>query len=111
MILEASFKHLNSLLFKSTINSTRTFKMHVNACQKQNLKVFVTQPIPNEALQILQASNLDVSINTNIPLKREVLLKGVKDVDALFCTLNEKIDKDLLDAAGSSLKVYFQRNQ
>jgi hypothetical protein len=59
---------------------------------KKQFKVFVTQPIPSEALQILQENNLDNTINTKTPLDRETLLKSVQNVDALFCTLNEKIN-------------------
>lgn len=34
------------------------------------------------------------------PVPRAELLKKVKGVDALFCVLTEKIDAELLDAAG-----------
>jgi hypothetical protein len=72
---------------------------------KKQFKVFVTQPIPSEALQILQENNLDVTINTKTPLDRETLLKSVQNIDALFCTLNEKINVELLDEAGQQLQV------
>ena len=71
----------------------------------QKLKVFVTQPIPREALDIMVTNNLDCVINQTTPLSREKLINSVKDCDALFCTLNEKIDKELLDQAGTRLKV------
>ena len=106
MYFKQSLKPLHSLLFKSPLNSTRTFNLGMSAaCNKNNFKVIVTQQIPNEALQILQAGQIDATINTNGPLQRDELLKGVKNVDALFCTLNEKIDKELLETAGSKLKV------
>ena len=39
-------------------------------------------------------------------MSRGKLLESVRDCDALFCTLNEKIDKEVLDAAGrESLKI------
>ena len=72
---------------------------------KKQFKVFVAQPIPSEALQILQENNLDVTINTKTPLDRETLLKSVQNIDALFCTLNEKINVELLDEAGQQLQV------
>lgn len=34
------------------------------------------------------------------PIPRDELLKRVKGVDAIFCLLTEKIDAELLDAAG-----------
>jgi len=38
------------------------------------------------------------------PPSREELLEAVRDVDAIFCTLNERIDKELMDSA-VNLKV------
>ncbi|XP_038649429.1 glyoxylate reductase/hydroxypyruvate reductase-like [Scyliorhinus canicula] len=39
------------------------------------------------------------------PVPRTELLKGVTGIDGLYCLLTEKIDKELLDAAGPKLKV------
>lgn len=36
----------------------------------------------------------------DIPVSRKELLQKVKGVDGLLCTLTEKIDAELLDAAG-----------
>lgn len=36
----------------------------------------------------------------DVPVPRAELLQKVKGADALLCTLTEKIDKELLDAAG-----------
>lgn len=36
---------------------------------------------------------------------RNELLQKVVGIDALFCTLSDKIDAELLDAAGSNLKI------
>lgn len=36
---------------------------------------------------------------------RDGLLKGVKGVNGIYCCLNDNIDKEVLDAAGPSLKV------
>lgn len=38
-------------------------------------------------------------------MPRDQLLKGIVGKDALFCTLTDKIDAELLDRAGSNLKV------
>jgi lactate dehydrogenase-like 2-hydroxyacid dehydrogenase len=38
-------------------------------------------------------------------LKRETLLENVRDVDALLCMLGDKIDSNVMDAAGPNLKV------
>ena len=69
-------------------------------------RVFITQPIPNESIKILQDSKkIDFTINDELPLSRNKLLESVKDCDAIFCTLNDKIDKEVLDHAGNKLKV------
>ncbi|EEC08622.1 glyoxylate/hydroxypyruvate reductase, putative, partial [Ixodes scapularis] len=39
------------------------------------------------------------------PIPRSLLLQRIVDKDALFCLLTEKVDAQLLDAAGSTLKV------
>uniref|UniRef100_UPI00398F2924 glyoxylate reductase/hydroxypyruvate reductase-like isoform X2 n=1 Tax=Pristiophorus japonicus TaxID=55135 RepID=UPI00398F2924 len=39
------------------------------------------------------------------PVPRSTLLKGVAGAHGLYCLLTEKIDKELLDAAGPNLKV------
>lgn len=76
-----------------------------NNNNNKKFKVFVTKPMPAEAVAILEANNCELSINESVPLPREKLLASVNKVDALFCTLNEKIDREVIDAAGSSLKV------
>lgn len=39
------------------------------------------------------------------PVPREVFLKQVAGADAIYCLLTDKVDKEVLDAAGKSLKV------
>ena len=39
------------------------------------------------------------------PVPRDYLLKHVSGVDGLYCLHSDKIDKQLLDAAGPNLKV------
>jgi hypothetical protein len=68
-------------------------------------KVFVTQPIPPEAYDILKQNNMQITVNEHTPLSRTRLIESIKGCDALFCTLNEKIDKEVLDSAGEQLKV------
>jgi lactate dehydrogenase-like 2-hydroxyacid dehydrogenase len=69
-------------------------------------RIFISQPIPNETIKILQDSNkIDFTINDQLPLSRNKLLESVKDCDGIFCTLNDKIDKEVLDHAGDKLKV------
>ena len=77
----------------------------------QKFKIACTQPIPDAAISILNQIQPDLHINTKTPLARGDLIELVKDSHAIFCTLNEKIDKEVLDAAGKQLKVGFAKNK
>lgn len=39
------------------------------------------------------------------PIPRSVLLSKIKHVDGIYCLLTDKIDEEVLNAAGSKLKV------
>jgi len=39
------------------------------------------------------------------PCPRDVLLRSVQDIQGLFCTISDRIDEELLCAAGPALKV------
>ena len=67
--------------------------------------VLVTRPIPEAGLNILKP-HCDLIINQKMaPLRYQELLSKVKGADAILCFLNDKIDKQIMDAAGPSLKV------
>ncbi|XP_048451038.1 glyoxylate reductase/hydroxypyruvate reductase-like isoform X1 [Rhincodon typus] len=70
-------------------------------------KVFVSRRIPREALGLLRDSGIcDIKHwDSDDTVPRADLLKGVAGIDGLYCLLTEKIDKELLDAAGPNLKV------
>ncbi|XP_015231686.1 PREDICTED: glyoxylate reductase/hydroxypyruvate reductase-like [Cyprinodon variegatus] len=71
-------------------------------------RVYVTRQIPPEGLKILRESGqvqFDLWDSDDIPVPRKELLQKVKGVDGLLCVLTEKIDAELLDAAGPNLKV------
>jgi glyoxylate reductase len=68
-------------------------------------KIFITRKINSIALELLK-KYYDVILNnkTDSPSKN-VMIKKVKNVFGILCTLSEKIDSDIMDAAGSNLKV------
>jgi glyoxylate reductase len=66
-------------------------------------KVLVTREIPEAGLHLLE--DFDVMVLSEAPPERDELLEAVDGVDAILSTATEKIDDELLDAAGSSLKV------
>jgi glyoxylate reductase len=68
-------------------------------------KVFVTRFIPEKGLALVR-DFCDADIwDGEMPPPRDELLRRVRDVDGLLCLLTEKVDAELMDAAGSQLKV------
>lgn len=71
----------------------------------QKYSVFITRKIPEPGPTILK-KYLQVNMNPEVNvLGREALIKNVKNVDALLCMLGDNIDSNVMDAAGSNLKV------
>ncbi|CAG11185.1 unnamed protein product, partial [Tetraodon nigroviridis] len=71
-------------------------------------RVYVTRQIPPEGLKVLRESGkvqFELWDSDDISVPRKELLQKVRGVDALLCVLTEKIDAELLDAAGPNLKV------
>jgi len=67
-------------------------------------KVLVTREIPEEGMEILK-KNFEVQVNTEErPITKKEMLEGIKDADALFCMLVDKVDREVIEAA-PKLKV------
>jgi lactate dehydrogenase-like 2-hydroxyacid dehydrogenase len=75
-----------------------------------NQRVFVTRMVPQKGLDlILNEPNVEAEVwQGELPPPREVLLEKVRGIGGLYCLLTEKIDDELLDAAGPQLKVVSQ---
>ena len=54
---------------------------------------------------MLKEKGWDVSVGPEGSIPREELLEGVKGADAILSVLTEKIDGEVMDAAGSQLKI------
>jgi glyoxylate reductase len=67
-------------------------------------KVVVTGKIPSGALTRLRAEHDVLAWEESTPISREELLKRVSGADAIVSLLTEKIDDELLAAAGTQLK-------
>src|SRR3989344_4812803 len=68
-------------------------------------KVYVTRPISEVGINLLK-EKFDVEVNPgNRVLSKEELKEKVKGVDAILCLLTDKIDGEVLDAAGTQLKI------
>lgn len=70
------------------------------------MRIFVTRKIPGDSLEKLKSTGHEVNISEyDRPLTSEELIKGIAGVDAVLSLLSEKIDGDVMDAAGPSLKI------
>ncbi|XP_078062188.1 glyoxylate reductase/hydroxypyruvate reductase-like isoform X1 [Mustelus asterias] len=74
---------------------------------QQLMKVFVTRRIPKEGLKVLSESGICniQQWDSDEPVPKEELLKGIAGAHGLFCMLTDKIDDEVLQAAGTNLKV------
>lgn len=69
-------------------------------------KVLITRPdIPGKGLNLLHEQCDVVSWNKQTPIPRSELLSKVPGVSAIFCTLTDKIDEEILNAAGKQLQI------
>lgn len=68
-------------------------------------KVFVTRVIPDKGLDLVK-DFCEVDLwEGELPPSRAELMQRVQGVDGLLCLLTDKIDGEVLDAAGAQLKV------
>ncbi len=68
-------------------------------------KVFLTRRLPQGAMEVLE-ENFDLQCNPHDRvLTRQELLEGVKGMDGILPLLTDRIDGELLDAAGPQLKM------
>lgn len=67
-------------------------------------RIFVTHPLPGDALAPLAEAHDLVIHDEDTPITREQLLAGVADADVLLCLLQDQIDKEVFKA-GRKLKI------
>jgi glyoxylate reductase len=69
------------------------------------LTVYIMRKIPEPGPTLL-ARKYSVTMNRNsLSPSRKEILRNVVDKDALLCSLNERIDKEVMEKAGPKLKV------
>ncbi|MCY4524991.1 MAG: D-glycerate dehydrogenase, partial [Anaerolineaceae bacterium] len=71
-------------------------------------RVFVSRIIPAAGLDLVKRACDSEVWPERLPPAREVMLEKVRGVDGLLCLLTDRIDGDLMDAAGSQLRVISQ---
>ena len=73
------------------------------------MKIFITRNIPSQGIEMLKAKGYDVFVSPHDRvLAREELIASLQadHYDAVLCLLTDKIDGDVLDAAGKQCKVF-----
>ena len=68
-------------------------------------KVVITGKIPQEAVDRLRAEHDVTSWDADTTIERSELLQRVKGAESILSLLTEKVDAELLDAAGPQLKI------
>jgi glyoxylate reductase len=68
-------------------------------------RVFISRRIPEEGLQPIFAQGDADLWEEDLPPPRDELLRRVAGVDGVLTLLTERVDEELLDAAGNGLKV------
>jgi len=71
-------------------------------------RVFVTRIIPEEGLEMVRSVSEAEVWPGELPPPYEVLVQKIVSVDGLLCLLTDKIDRNLIAAAGESHKVISQ---
>ncbi|XP_045500308.1 glyoxylate reductase/hydroxypyruvate reductase-like [Colias croceus] len=90
----------------SLVRTGKVFHLNRKMSQSGKFKVFVTRSdMPEGGINILR-KQCDVRLwEDPLPIPRADLLKSISGVNGIYCSLTEKIDKELLDTAGEGLKV------
>ena len=77
-------------------------------------RVFVARVIPDEGLDPIRAACDTDLWNDELPPPRDELLRRVDGVDGVLTLLTDRVDAELLDAAGPQLRHstanWFRRN-
>ena len=68
-------------------------------------KIFITRKITPVGIEFLKKYHDIIIYNTVKSPSKNLLLEKVKGVNGILCTLSEKIDAEIMDAAGKNLKV------
>ena len=71
-------------------------------------RVFMTRIIPEEGLEMVRSVSEAEVWPGELPPPYEALVQKITSVDGLLCLLTDRIDSDLIAAAGESLKVISQ---
>ncbi|XP_072756220.1 glyoxylate reductase/hydroxypyruvate reductase isoform X1 [Anoplolepis gracilipes] len=102
------FKRSERFVFSHRLNPAicNCPKVLMSSVEMDTPKVLITRPdIPIAGLSLLNERYKTILWDKPEPIPRTELLSKISGVDALFCVLTDKIDDEVLKAAGSQLKV------
>ncbi|KAI8388437.1 D-isomer specific 2-hydroxyacid dehydrogenase [Radiomyces spectabilis] len=106
-----AFRLLNIRAASSALRTSRQCKVIPVRAFHQSVpslaaKVVSTRKLLPESQARLEAQDLDlVQWPEERSMPRDLLLKEIKGAEALICMLSDKIDKEILEAAGPQLKL------
>src|SRR3989344_5763208 len=72
-------------------------------------KIFITRKIPERGINKLREKGYEIVINPEDKiLSKDELIDSLKDknYDAVLCLLTDKIDKDVIEAAGAQINIF-----
>lgn len=70
------------------------------------MKILVTHEIPDAGIKLLKGKGYEIVIGNAFD-KKELIAELEKDrYDAVLCDLNDKVDAEVLDAAGKQCKIF-----
>jgi glyoxylate reductase len=72
------------------------------------MRLYLTRNIPEVGLELIKKAQPDIILDywaEDVACPRVTLLEKVKGVDVLACLLTDKIDAEVMEAAGPSLKM------
>ncbi|XP_006622995.1 glyoxylate reductase/hydroxypyruvate reductase isoform X1 [Apis dorsata] len=95
-----------SLLFIALKLSIHNQKFFTSTIKMYRPRVLITRPdIPSVALNLLKKQCDVVLWEKPEPIPKSALLSKIKNIDGIYCLLTDKIDEEVLNAAGPQLKV------
>lgn len=63
------------------------------------MKVLITRSLPGNAVELLLKNGIEVVVyDKDNALPKNIFVKAIKDVDGIISLLNDKIDKEIIDA-------------
>ena len=98
---------VNKSNFCGLLRGNKCFVIHrinhlISMSSSSMFNLYVTRNIPQSAVTLLEKHCSVVQWKSDNPVPRAELLKHIKGVDGLFCLLTDKVDAEIIKAAGKN---------